>query len=383
MRVAFLYNRSSEDPAHAAEDEVPARSPVVAAIKRLGHEVTPIACTLDLAAVRRRLLRAKPDVAFNRVESLGGSDSMMAAITLLLDAMQIPYTGNTSAALTMTASKVFVKERLKKAGLTTPKWLCLVSEDDTTLLDPKFEKSLLAVARNPKFILKSIYEHASFQMGDESVVQMTSIGQIQQLLRELEAISGKAHFAEQFIDGREFNLSLIGSEPGVLTPAEIDFSAFPAGKHRIVGHSAKWDCDSFEYHNTGRRFEYPPSDQPLLRQLGELARECWRLFNLTGYARVDFRVDEAGEPWILEVNTNPCTSPDAGFAAALEHDGIGYDGGIERILDDALTRSKNVASRRVYPGGDKPRRSQANRTDSQDNRNCHRNVVCRQQPTIS
>ena len=74
----------------------PARSPVVAALKRLGHRVTPIACTLDLAAIRRRLLRAKPDVVFNRVESLGGSDSMMAAITLLLDAMQIPYTGNST-----------------------------------------------------------------------------------------------------------------------------------------------------------------------------------------------------------------------------------------------------------------------------------------------
>jgi D-alanine-D-alanine ligase len=383
MRVAFLYNRSSEDPAHAAEDEVPARSPVVAAIKRLGHELTPIACTLDLAAVRRRLLRAKPDVAFNRVESLGGSDSMMAAITLLLDAMQIPYTGNSSAALTTTASKVFVKEQLQNAGLPTPAWLCLAVGHEPHVRNPQSAMSLPATAGNPKFILKSIYEHASFQMGDESVVQMTSIGQIQELLRELEALSGKAHFAEQFIDGREFNLSLIGSEPRVLTPAEIDFSAFPAGKHRIVGHSAKWDCDSFEYHNTDRRFDYPASDQPLLRRLTELARECWRLFDLTGYARVDFRVDEAGEPCILEVNTNPCTSPDAGFAAALEHDGIGYDGGIERILDDALTRSQTAACRRVYPSGDEPRRSQDNRTDSQDNRNCHRNVLCRQQPTIS
>jgi D-alanine-D-alanine ligase len=173
-------------------------------------------------------------------------------------------------------------------------------------------------------------------------VHMTSIGQIQEALRELEAISGKAHFAEQFIDGREFNLSLMGSEPRVLTPAEIDFSAFPAGKHRIVGHSAKWDCDSFEYHNTDRRFEYPASDRPLLRRLAELARECWQLFDLTGYARVDFRVDEVGQPWILEINTNPCMSHDSGFAAALEHDGIGYDGGIERILADAIARGRST-----------------------------------------
>src|SRR3954471_4240500 len=123
MRVAFIYNRSLEDPANAAEDAVPSRSPVVDALKRLGHRVTPIACTLDLAAIRRRLMRAKPDVVFNRVESLGGSDSMMAAIPLLLDAMRIPYTGNSSAALVAAASKVYVKERLHRAGLPTPEWI--------------------------------------------------------------------------------------------------------------------------------------------------------------------------------------------------------------------------------------------------------------------
>src|SRR4051794_36157213 len=99
MRVAFLYNCSSEDPAHAAEDSVPARSPVVDALKHLGHQVISIPCTLNLAAVRQRLLRAKPDVVFNRVESLGGSDSMMAAIALRLDAIELPYTGNSSVAL--------------------------------------------------------------------------------------------------------------------------------------------------------------------------------------------------------------------------------------------------------------------------------------------
>lgn len=123
MRVAFLYNRSSEDPAHAAEDAVASRSPVVNALKRLGHRVTSMACTLDLAAIRRKLMCARPDVVFNRVESLGGSDSMMATITLLLDAMKIPYTGNSTAALVATASKVYVKERLHRAGLPTAGWI--------------------------------------------------------------------------------------------------------------------------------------------------------------------------------------------------------------------------------------------------------------------
>jgi D-alanine-D-alanine ligase len=324
MRVAFLYNRSSEDPAHAAEDAVPARSPVVEALKRLGHRVTPIACTLDLASVRQRLMRAKPDVVFNRVESLGGSDSMMAAITLLLDAMKIPYTGNTSAALVATASKVYVKERLHSAGLPTPRWITS-DRGQTANVDRRF-------------ILKSVFEHASFELNDDSIVHVTSYVQIPQLLQAREVATGRAYFAEEFIEGREFNLALIGPGPRVLPPAEIDFSNFPQGKERIVGHSAKFDQASFEYHNTERMYEFPASDQRLLRRISELAVECWRLFELCGYARVDFRVDSAGQPWILEINTNPCTLPDAGFAAALDRAGLKYNEGIQAILDAVVDR---------------------------------------------
>ena len=84
----------------------------------------------------------------------------------------------------------------------------------------------------------------------------------------------------------------------------------------------------------------------MIREIKDLNIECWRLFGLTGYARVDFRCDAEGRPWILEVNTNPCIMPEAGFATALEYAGIGYDGGLQRILDDAITRgTKSPASR--------------------------------------
>lgn len=337
MRVAFLYNRSADDPAHAAEDEFPARSPVVTALTRLGHQVSPIACTLDLANVRRKLQRIKPDVIFNRVESLGGSDSMMAAVTLLLDSMQIPYTGNSSAALVGTASKVLVKERLVRAGLPTPGWLCGGVGDDPARCKIQSE------IRNSKYIIKSVFEHASFEIDDSSIVGPASDEHIRQLVRDREVQSGRRHFAEEFVEGREFNISVLGEPPQVLPVAEIDFSTFPRDKPRIVGHVAKWDEESFEYHNTERLFEYPAADQSLLRRLTDLTVECWRLFGLTGYVRVDFRCDADGEPWILEINTNPCTMPEGGFAAALEHAGIGYDGGLQRILDDAVTRGATAA----------------------------------------
>jgi D-alanine-D-alanine ligase len=172
-------------------------------------------------------------------------------------------------------------------------------------------------------------------------------------LLEREAATGRCYFAEEFIDGREFNLSLIGPGPRVLPPAEIDFSTFPRGMERIVGHAAKCDHTSFEYDNTERLFDFPASDQSLLQRISELAVECWQLFELSGYARVDFRVDSAQQPWILEINTNPCTLPDAGFATALEHAGIAYHEGIQAILDAAIDRFRKAPRAEVMADSDR------------------------------
>jgi D-alanine-D-alanine ligase len=154
------------------------------------------------------------------------------------------------------------------------------------------------------------------------------------MLRDRERHIGRPLFAEQFIEGREFNLSLLSGQ--VLPPAEIDFSSFPPNKPRIVGHQAKWDQGSFEYQQTPRGFDFLATDRPLLECVSELARSCWQLFELSGYARVDFRVDRDGQPWILEVNANPCLSPDAGFAAAVSKAGMTYDEAIQRIMENSI-----------------------------------------------
>ena len=103
-----------------------------------------------------------------------------------------------------------------------------------------------------------------------------------------------------------------------------------------MGHPAKWDESSFEYHHTPRQFEFPAADQALLAQLTEFAARAWHCLGLRGYARVDFRVDPAGRPWILEVNANPCLSPDAGFVAALRQTNLSFVSAIERIIHDAI-----------------------------------------------
>jgi D-alanine-D-alanine ligase len=121
----------------------------------------------------------------------------------------------------------------------------------------------------------------------------------------------------------------------VLAPAEIVFQDYGPSKVRVVGYRAKWISDSFEYANTPRRFDFPSQDSGLLDEMAALAVSCWKLFDLRGWARVDFRVDGSGCPWILEINANPCLSSDAGFMAAVRRSGLEPAEAIHRIVGHA------------------------------------------------
>jgi len=189
--------------------------------------------------------------------------------------------------------------------------------------------------RTGRWIVKSIWEHASLGLNDDSIVPADGAAET---IERRRAMLGGDWFAEEFVPGRELNVALLAerSGPRALPVAEIRFDAFPADKPRIVGYAAKWDLKSFEYQNTPRSFAVEPG---LAERLHRVALDCWALFRLDGYARVDFRVDERGRPWVLEVNANPCLSPDAGFAAALAEAGIGYEAAVARLVDDALERA--------------------------------------------
>jgi D-alanine-D-alanine ligase len=329
VRVTVLHNAVSDAPTADERDVLVQVETVTAALAALGYEVQRLPCSLDLASAKRHLAEQRPDVVFNLVEALDGSDRLVALAPSLLDALGLPYTGSSAEALFLTGSKLLAKERLESAGLPTPAWA-------VPRRQPGSHTEL-----SPPYIIKAVWEHASFGLGDEAVVREGNAGAVQDSLRERSARWGRPCFAEQYVEGREFNLSLLAGPhgPEVLPPAEIDFSAFPAGKPHLVGYRAKWDADSFEYHHTPRRFDFPSGDRPLLDRLETLARDCWELFDLGGYARVDFRVDERGQPWVLEINANCCLSPDAGFAAAVERGNIPFNEAVHRILEDALVFS--------------------------------------------
>jgi len=339
VRVAVLHNAVSLGQSESDQDVLEQARAVDEALQTLGHEPIRVDCTLDLASLRNRLDEIRPEVVFNLVESLGGSDWLIHVVPALLDVLGLPYTGSRTEAIFLSTQKLLAKERLRQAGLPTPDWIAPPLFGAAL---PAFGAGLPTPPQPPTaglsgpWILKTISEHASFAIDDDSLVRKAPDdwrAWLESRRREL----GRPCFIEQFVEGREFNLSLLAGAggPQVLPPAEIDFSKLPEGKPRIVGYRAKWIADSAEYVHTPRRFDYPRSDEPLLARLGELARACWDLFGLGGYARVDFRVDGDGQPWILEINANPCLSPDAGFAAALARAGISFSHAVACILDAA------------------------------------------------
>ncbi|MEZ6122112.1 MAG: hypothetical protein R3C49_02920 [Planctomycetaceae bacterium] len=340
MKVAVLYNQPLDDTDQSDLDVLVQRDAVSESLQRLGHDVVHLSCTLNLETARRQLIAHQPDAVFNLVESLAGTDRLMAAATLLLEAMRLPFTGANSVSLLETSAKPVAKQRLVDAGLPTPAWR--IPESGAHIC-PRSDSEI----RPDCWILKPVWEHASVGMTDDAVITANSEEELQQRLRDWQQTTGRPCFAEEFIAGREFNLSVLDGQ--ALPPAEIDFSAFPQHKPRIVGQDAKWNSDSFEYHQTPRTFTFATDDSDLLKQLQLNALRCAELFNMSAYCRVDFRVDQQGRPWILEINANPCLSPDAGFAAAVAQSGFTFDSAIDRVLQHATAENILNADRSLKP----------------------------------
>ena len=327
MRVIILHSDVGSCASADEQDVLTQVESVSAALKSLGHEALPMPLSLDLDTAARQLREAACELVFNLVETVGGQGRLIHLAPALLDSMKKPYTGAGTEATFLSSNKLAAKKLLHAHRLSTPGWASLTGSSWTGPFP----------AGSP-FIIKSVWEHASVGLEEGSVVSPLTMGELREEIRRRLGELGSDAFAERYIDGREFNLSILAGKngPEVLPPAEIEFIGYGDDRFRIVGYRAKWDESAYEYHNTPRRFGFGPEDRLLLLSLKRMALRCWHLFGLRGYARVDYRVDREGKPWILEINSNPCLSPDSGFTAAAEQARLRYEEVVGRIVEDAL-----------------------------------------------
>jgi D-alanine-D-alanine ligase len=377
MKVLILHGEVPEGAPPDETDVVVQVEAVCAALARLGHECETLAFSFDIKPVMDRLVDRQPAVVFNLVESINGLGQFIHIAPTVLDYLRLPYTGSSTEAMFLTSNKLAAKKIMRASGICTPPWLSAnlsdggdfglpisdrgegLAQRGLTGIDPAMLSALRVLCgeemdrfddeiRNPKseiqnlppghFIIKSVWEHASIGLGEDSVVCVEDVEDLRERIAFRQKEFGRERFAEVYIEGREFNLSILAGEDGpeVLPAAEIRFVSYPPGVPKIVDYDSKWNEKSFAYHHTPRSFNFPEKDKPLLEKLESTARECWNLFGLRGYARVDFRVDRGGQPWVLEVNANPCISPDGGFVAAAKRAGFSYDNVIEAIVRAAL-----------------------------------------------
>ncbi len=326
MKVVILYDQIAKEGSNPDQSDALVQAEAVSrALSDLGHESVKMSVSMDIKGFLKAIQEAYPQLVFNLAESVEGRGRLIHFPASILDLLAIPYTGASADALYLTSNKILAKKILAGAGIPTPPYY-----------SPGDLKAKSIPMEGP-YIVKSVWEHASVGLEESSVLVVKSSGPLLAEMKKMRDQLGGDCFAEQFIDGREFNLSLLGSPEGpeALPPAEMKFIDYPPEKWKVVGYKAKWDDSSFESLHTQRSFEFPKSERPLLQNLMEIAKRCWHLFGLRGYARVDFRVDERNQPWVLEINANPCLSPDAGFVAAASQTGLSYRQVVERIIQDS------------------------------------------------
>jgi len=326
-RPVVIVHGRVEDSASPDEQDVLVEVEVVRrALASLGHQTLILPVSLDLEEAAAALKAASPAFAFNLAESIDGRGSYIHFVPTLLDSLGIPYTGASWEAMLLTSHKLLGKRVLQEAGIDTPAWL------------PAAAALSGAPGFAPPWIVKSVWEHASVGLEDSSVTR-TAEELATEIRRRTHHERVEHLFVEAFVEGREFNLALLGGaadgQPQNLPPAEIQFLGYPEGKPRMVGYKAKWAAGSYEFDHTPPSYDLPEEDCALADRLVRISRACWKAFDLRGYARVDFRVDAAGRPYVLEVNANPCLSPDAGFVAAAARAGLSIEDVIQRIVADA------------------------------------------------
>ncbi|HET6267240.1 MAG TPA: ATP-grasp domain-containing protein [Acidobacteriota bacterium] len=288
--------------------------------------------TINAVEIIQELIAGKYDMAINLCEDISGNNLREPNIPALLELIGVEYTGSGPLALGLTCYKDRSKHLLKGAGLKTPAFFVSDQEMERTPIDFPL-------------IVKPQHEDASIGIHHDSVVYdlerlNEKIGYIREVLKQPSIV-------EQYIDGREFNVGLIGNPAEVLPIAEIDFNGMPEGMAHICSYEAKWNYGSV--FDVGTKPYFPELDKKLKQDITNAAVRAYELFQCRDYARVDMRVDQKGVPYILEVNCNPDISPEAGFFRAFSSNGRTYADLVAMLISFVEERIQTREPLRMVP----------------------------------
>ena len=298
---------------------------VARTLRKLGHRVSVLGAHADVKRLITGLSRRKPDLVFNLMEMFGENVFGDIPVTGLLDLLGLDYTGSGPGELYLSQDKGLTKKLLAFEDILYPRFA--VFSRDTA-----FETG--GNLRMPLFV-KPLRSDASLGIGGKSLVQDWTglMERVTAIRREVD----DAALAEEFIEGREFYVGVIGnSQPKALPPVEIDFTGFPEGVPKVMDSKAKWDERSKEYKGTRSVLAQLPDE--LRARLQKVAVDAYRALRVRDYGRVDIRLTDTGDIYVLEVNASCYLEKNSEFAMAAAAAGMDYSRLIERIVDLALAR---------------------------------------------
>ncbi|QJT09648.1 D-alanine--D-alanine ligase family protein [Oceanidesulfovibrio marinus] len=331
MRIAVIHSDVGPSPTPDDMDTIVQAETVAAVLGGQGHDVTMTPVRRAVRHTVDALRRTSTEVVFNLVETIGGTCEGAYLLPSALEQAGIPFTGAGSHAMLLAGNKLAVKRLLRSAGVPTPPWVEEMGGEPEHMAGASFLPG--------PYVVKSVWEHGSHGLDQGSIIEFADRVAVQRSLAQKRRELGGAWFAEAFVSGREFCVGVVeeADGPRLLPTYEI---CFEGGKDapRLVDYAAKWDEASAQALATPRNWEFSAEEGVLLQRMEASSLMCWRFLRLAGYARVDMRVDSAGVPNVIDVNSNPCISPEAGFAVQLERSGIGLGRGVGMIVEAALRR---------------------------------------------
>jgi D-alanine-D-alanine ligase len=286
---------------------------------------------VEVYDVLAKLGANKPDLLFNLCESMDGDPRNEPTFAGLLDLFRIPYTGADLLALGTCLYKQRTKDVLIAHGVPTPPYRFLRTPSD---LDDRTLEAL-----DYPYFVKLVHEDASLGITEANVV--ADAAALRARSRELMIEHRQPVLAERYVEGREINVTMLGwgDRVEILPLHEIDFAAMPADRPHIVSYAAKWDEHHVDYAGT-KPVPLANASAALIAEIERVSLAAWHAVDLRDYGRVDLRVDDAGIPWVIDVNPNPDISPDAGVARAAQAAGMSYPQMVAHIAEVSLARHR-------------------------------------------
>ena len=297
---------------------------VVTTLGKLGHEVKPLGVKSDLGVIRAAIEEWRPHIAFNLLEEFDGLAVYDQNVVSYLELLRVPYTGCNPRGLMLARDKVLAKKLFSFHRVPFPDFI----------VAPQGRKVKRPGWLSFPLIVKSVTEEASLGISQASIVE--DDGKLKERVAFIHESVGTGALIEQYIEGRELYVGVIGNGQLLALPVwELKLDKLPEDARRIATERVKW---SRKYQDKYGIISENAKNlaEGKAEEIQHLAKRVYRALDLSGYARIDLRMDAQGGLYVLEANPNPQIARNEDFADSAESAGYAYEDLLQELLNAGL-----------------------------------------------